>query len=99
MLIVDASAVSELLLARPAGRAVALSLRDAEFDLHAPHLLDVEVLSALRRLVATGDASPERASEAVADLWISRSSATATTRSLRGSGSSATFSRRTTPCT
>jgi predicted nucleic acid-binding protein len=68
MLIVDASAVSELLLARPAGRAVALSLRDAEFDLHAPHLLDVEVLSALRRLVAAGDASPERASEAVADL-------------------------------
>ena len=33
-----------------------------------PHLLDVEVLSALRRLVAAGDASDERAEEAVDDL-------------------------------
>src|SRR5262245_15262547 len=68
MLVVDASAVSELLLARPAGQAVARGLRDAEFDLHAPHLLDVEVLSVLQRLVAAGDASPERATDAVADL-------------------------------
>jgi predicted nucleic acid-binding protein len=68
MLVIDASAASELLLGRPPGQAVARSLRDAEFDLHAPHLLDVEVLSALRRLVATGEASPERASDAVADL-------------------------------
>jgi predicted nucleic acid-binding protein len=37
-------------------------------DLHAPHLLDVEVLSVLRRVVANGDAVPARAEEAIADL-------------------------------
>jgi predicted nucleic acid-binding protein len=68
MLVVDASAVAELLLARPAADAVAHQLREHEFDLHAPHLLDVEVLSALRRLVAAGDASADRGGHAVADL-------------------------------
>jgi predicted nucleic acid-binding protein len=68
MLVVDASAVAELLLARPAGDAVARALRDHDFDLHAPHLLDVELLSVLRRVVAAGDATAERAGEAVADL-------------------------------
>jgi predicted nucleic acid-binding protein len=68
MLVVDASAVAELLLARPAGAAVARALRDHDFDLHAPHLLDVELLSVLRRLVAAGDATAGRADEAVTDL-------------------------------
>jgi len=68
MLIVDASAIGDLLLRRPIGKVVARHLREAEFDLHAPHLMDVEVLSALRRVVATGETTPERADEAVADL-------------------------------
>ena len=68
MLVVDASAVIELLLGRPAGRAVEEEIRDHDFDLHAPHLLDVEVLSALRRVVAVGDASAARAGDAVTDL-------------------------------
>jgi predicted nucleic acid-binding protein len=68
MLVVDASAITELLLRRAAGRAVEERLRDHDFDLHAPHLLDVEVLSALRRVVAAGDASPDRAGDAVTDL-------------------------------
>lgn len=68
MLVVDASAVAELLLGRPAGESVSLRLREHAFDLHAPHLLDVEVLSALRRVVAAGDASAARAGEAVTDL-------------------------------
>jgi predicted nucleic acid-binding protein len=68
MLVVDASAVGELLLGRPAGDSVAARLREHAFDLHAPELLDVEVLSALRRVVAAGDASPKRADEAVVDL-------------------------------
>jgi len=38
------------------------------FALHAPHLVDVEVLSALRRLVSSGEATAERAAEAIADL-------------------------------
>jgi predicted nucleic acid-binding protein len=68
MLIVDASAVGELLLGRLAGKAVAREIGRAQFDLHAPHLIDVEVLSALRRLVAAGDAPVARAAEAVADF-------------------------------
>jgi predicted nucleic acid-binding protein len=68
MLVVDASAVAELLLGRPAGESMAGHLKAHDFDLHAPHLLDVEVLSALRRAVAGGDASPERAGEALTDL-------------------------------
>jgi predicted nucleic acid-binding protein len=68
MLVVDASAVADLLLGRASGTAVAARLRDHDFDLHAPHLIDVEVLSALRRVVAAGTASAARASEAVADF-------------------------------
>ncbi len=68
MLVVDASAVTELLLGRPAAEPVASAIREHDFDLHAPHLVDVEVLSALRRVVAAGDASPARAAEAVDDL-------------------------------
>ncbi|WP_354702145.1 type II toxin-antitoxin system VapC family toxin [Paraconexibacter sp. AEG42_29] len=37
-------------------------------DLHAPHLLDVEVLDALRRLVRSGQLGEDRANDALADL-------------------------------
>ena len=37
-------------------------------ELHVPHLVDVEVVKALRRLVRTGEVSPGRAEEAIADL-------------------------------
>jgi len=68
MLVVDASAVAELLLGRLAAERVGQHFGDHGFDLHAPHLIDVEVLSALRRVVASGEASPTRADEAVTDL-------------------------------
>jgi predicted nucleic acid-binding protein len=67
-LVVDASALAELLLARPAAAAVAGRLDDHGYDLHAPHLLDVEVLSVLRALVARGDTDAGRAAQAVEDL-------------------------------
>jgi predicted nucleic acid-binding protein len=68
VLVVDASAVAELLLRRDAAEGVANRLRDHDFDLHAPHLLDVEVLSALRGVVAAGAACAERAAAAVEDF-------------------------------
>jgi predicted nucleic acid-binding protein len=68
MLVVDASAVAELVLGRPTADRVEHHFVDHEFDLHAPHLIDVEVLSALRRAVASEAASPVRAEEAIADL-------------------------------
>jgi predicted nucleic acid-binding protein len=68
MLVVDASAVIELLLARPAAEEVARHVVEHGYELHAPQLLDIEVLNALRRVVVLGETSAERAGEAVIDL-------------------------------
>jgi predicted nucleic acid-binding protein len=68
MLVVDASAITELLLARPVGEQVERHIAAYGYALHAPDLLVVEVLSALRRVVAAGEASTARADEAVTDL-------------------------------
>jgi predicted nucleic acid-binding protein len=68
MLVVDASALVELLLGRRAAGRVADHFEEHRFDLHAPHLIDLEVLSALRRVVASGDATAGRGDEAVADF-------------------------------
>jgi predicted nucleic acid-binding protein len=68
MLVVDASAVAELLLARPVAEQIDHHIAEHSYMLHAPHLLDVEVLSALRRVVVAGEASSQRVQEALADL-------------------------------
>ena len=56
MLVIDASAATELLLARPAADAVAGHISERGLDLHAPHLIDVEIVSAVRRWSPPGDA-------------------------------------------
>jgi predicted nucleic acid-binding protein len=68
VIVLDASAVVELLLQTAAGRRVARRIAPRSQGLHAPHLLDVEVLQVLRRYVARGEVSAERAAEAAADL-------------------------------
>jgi predicted nucleic acid-binding protein len=68
MLVIDASATADLVLARPVADRVAGYIAEHEGDLHAPHLLDIEVVSAIRRLAASGEASPTRALEAITDL-------------------------------
>ena len=68
MLVIDASAATELLLGRAPASVIADHVAEHGYDLHAPHLIDVEVLSAVRRLVASGDASAERADAVVIDL-------------------------------
>jgi predicted nucleic acid-binding protein len=68
MLVVDASALTELVLGRVAGEVVGEHLTAHGFALHAPHLVDLEVLSALRRLVASGEMTAARAGEAISDL-------------------------------
>jgi predicted nucleic acid-binding protein len=68
MIVLDASAVVELLLQTATGRRVARRIAPRSRGLHAPHLLDVEVLQVLRRYVARGALSAERAGEAAADL-------------------------------
>ena len=67
-LVVDASAACELLLNRPAATEIAECLTAHAFDLHAPHLLETEVLHALRQLVIRHDADPARATQALEDL-------------------------------
>ena len=65
---IDASALVELLLGRSAQAQVAQHLRAHAFEVHAPHLIGVEVASALRRVVALGEADAPRATEALADF-------------------------------
>jgi predicted nucleic acid-binding protein len=68
MLVLDASALVDLLLVRPLAGVIERHVAVHAPDLHAPQLLDVEVLSALRRVVSSGEASATRASEAIDDL-------------------------------
>ena len=65
MIVVDASAVLEVLLNRPSGERIALRLFDPREALHVPHLIDLEVAQALRRYQAAGEMSPRRAHQAL----------------------------------
>lgn len=74
MLVVDTSAVLAALAARPPDPALIKRLAD-DGDLHAPHLIDIEILNALRGLVRGGRLSEDRAQDVrtdVEDLAISR---------------------------
>ena len=55
MIVVDASALLEVLLRTPAAKAVEDRLLAARQTLHAPHLLDVEVAQVIRRYVTNGE--------------------------------------------
>ena len=59
MIVVDASAVIEALIGEP-NASLATRLSDEDV-LHAPHLLDTEVLHVIRRLEHRKDLTPERA--------------------------------------
>jgi predicted nucleic acid-binding protein len=66
--VVDASALVELLLATELAHAVAAEIAGAEIDLHVPALCDVEVASALRRALLAGRLDEARARAALRDL-------------------------------
>jgi len=68
MIVVDASAVLEVLLRTPAASAVEKWLFDPSHTLHAPDLLDVEVAQVVRRYAANGEIDGERGRAALADL-------------------------------
>lgn len=65
MIVLDASVTVELLLNLPLGEQVRRRLADSDLQLHAPHLLPVEVLQVLRRRVAAGTTSTTDAVEAL----------------------------------
>ncbi len=68
MIVLDASAVLELVLRTPAGRGVADRIAPAHETLHAPHLIDLEVAQVLRRYALAGMIADERARQALNDF-------------------------------
>lgn len=68
MIVVDASAILEVLLNTRAAGMVARRLFAAGETLHAPHLLDLEVTQVLRRYARAGVLTEERGDQALADL-------------------------------
>lgn len=68
MIVIDASAVLELVLDTEAARRVADRLLAPAEVLHAPHLLDVEVTQAVRRYVASREVDARKGRQAIADL-------------------------------
>lgn len=69
MIVVDASALLEVLLRTPAAEAVERRLfATSRQTFNAPHLLDVEVAQVLRRYATIGEIDDERGRAALADL-------------------------------
>lgn len=68
MIVVDASAMLETLLRRPAAATVEKLLFEPFQTLHAPHLLDVEVAQVVRRFAANREIDAERGRATLADL-------------------------------
>jgi len=68
VIVIDASAVLEILLNTAAGERLADRVLHPAETVHAPHLLDVEVLQVLRRYARAGDLVAERGQEAIEDL-------------------------------
>jgi predicted nucleic acid-binding protein len=68
VIVVDASAVLEVLLQTRAAPRVSRRIFAAGETLHAPHLLDLEIAQVLRRYTLFGDISLQRGSEAITDL-------------------------------
>jgi predicted nucleic acid-binding protein len=70
VIVIDASAMAELLLQTPLGARVEARLFRNRERFHAPHLLDVEVGQALRRLVRMREVRAERAEAALDDCSV-----------------------------
>ena len=68
MIVVDASAMIELLMLTPAGLEIAEKVFASPSSAGAPELIDVEVAQVLRRYESLGDISSERAEAALEDL-------------------------------
>jgi predicted nucleic acid-binding protein len=67
VIVLDSAAAVDYLLTRTAGAWVDEQLRDAD-SVHAPQILDVEVVGALRKRVQLGDVTTDRAEGALSDF-------------------------------
>jgi len=68
VIVVDASALLEVLLNTSAGQRIADRFSAAGETLHAPHLVDLEVAQVLRRYAASGEMEARRGLQALEDL-------------------------------
>jgi predicted nucleic acid-binding protein len=68
LIVLDASSAVDWLLQTSAGIRIEQRIYTRNESLHAPHLLDLEVVQVLRRLVRESVISTQRANEAIADL-------------------------------
>jgi predicted nucleic acid-binding protein len=68
MIVVDASALLEVLLRTPAAEALEDRLFALGQTLHAPYLINIEVAQVVRRHAAAGEINTERGREDVADF-------------------------------
>lgn len=67
MIVLDTSAAIAALTAHPWRKELVKRLVD-DGDLHAPHLIDIEVVQALRGMVSRGDLSADRAEDVRLDF-------------------------------
>ena len=68
MIVVDASALVDMILQTPIAARLEQRLAAMGETLHAPHLVDVEVAHALRRHAASGVITAARGRQALTDL-------------------------------
>jgi len=68
VIVVDASALIEVLLNTPSGSRITQRLFDGQETLHAPCLLDIEVAQVLRRYALAGELNATRGLQAIEDL-------------------------------
>lgn len=68
MIVIDASALLEVLLQTSAASQIEARIFSPRESLHVPHLLDLEIAQVLRRFAASGNLDQERAQEALTDL-------------------------------
>jgi predicted nucleic acid-binding protein len=68
VIVIDASALLEVLLHTPLGAAIEARLLGTLESLHSPHLLDVEITQVIRRFVVAREIEAERAQAALDDF-------------------------------
>jgi predicted nucleic acid-binding protein len=68
VIVVDASALIDVLLRTEAGLRIEGQLFDGANSLHAPYLIDLEIAQVLRRYWASGQLAPDRARQALDDF-------------------------------
>jgi predicted nucleic acid-binding protein len=68
VIVIDASVILEVLIQSPAADRIEERIFSQRETLHAPHLIDLEVVQVLRRYSRSGEVSSDRALEAIRDF-------------------------------